>query len=106
MPASVAGTTSKDCGNQDLAAQLSTKNSVAAMKGNYTPYSQASDCPNQTGKSDFKTSQALVAATADNQQYVTCMNWRTSQDSTTYVSGYSVGNQIKFKAGFKIFSNA
>lgn len=34
------------------------------------------------------------------------MNFRTSEDILTNVKGYEVGSEIKFKAGYKIFTSA
>ena len=36
---------------------------------------------------------------------VTCFNFRNSEDTKTYVKGYSDGVTLKFKAGYKIFSS-
>ena len=76
------------------------------MVGDNKPYGSVASCPNNNPKAKFNLFSNYVAATATTWAYHTCMNFRTSLDTYTYVQSNGIGQNITFLAGYDIFASA
>lgn len=98
---------SRDCGWNDPTTTSLSTSTIADLRGNYagTTNNRKTGCPNlNTADSAKYYDSQSYKDVGTGWYYHACYNFRSSQDATDKVSGFSVGTQIKYKAGWKLWS--